>query len=87
MEIIWDPKKQERLKRERGIDLDEIAGLIENNSYLEILENPSQPGQYLMPIEYKSYIHIVVVKIEPDKIIIKTCYPSRKASKKYAGEK
>jgi uncharacterized DUF497 family protein len=84
MEIIWDPEKQERLKRERGIDLDEIKGLIENHCYFDILENPSKPGQYLIALEYQSYIHIAVVKIEPDKMIIKTCYPSRKAGKKYA---
>jgi uncharacterized DUF497 family protein len=83
MEIIWDPQKQERLKRERGIDLDEIKGLIENDCYFEILENPSNPGQFLIPLEYKSYVHVVIVKIEPEKIIIKTCYPSRKARKKY----
>lgn len=83
MEIIWDSQKQRRLKHERDIDLDEIKGLIENGCYFEILENPSKAGQYLIPLEYKSYVHVVVVKIEPDKIIIKTCYPSRKAGKKY----
>lgn len=72
---------------ERGIDLEEIRGLIENREYFEILEHPSYPGQYLMPLEYKSYVHIAVVKIEPNKIIIKTCYPSRKANRKYGGNK
>jgi len=45
MEIIWDPRKQIKLKQERGIDLDEIKGLIETNCYFEILENPSTPDQ------------------------------------------
>jgi len=85
MEIIWDPAKQAKLKRERGIDLDEIRALIENYSYFEILEHPSKPAQYLIPIEYKSYIHVVVVKIEQSKMIIKTCCPSRKANTKYSG--
>ena len=82
MVITWDPQKQEKLKRERGIDLDEIKALIENNYYFEILEHPSKPGQYLIPLEYKSYVHVAVVKIEQNKMIIKTCYQSRKASKK-----
>jgi hypothetical protein len=84
MDIIWDPQKQTKLKRERGIDLDEIIALIENYSYFDILEHPSKPGQYLIPIEYKSYVHVVVVKIEHNKMIIKTCYPSRKAHTKYS---
>jgi hypothetical protein len=84
MEITWDPQKQEKLKRERSIDLDEIRALIESNAYLEILEHPSKPGQYFIPLKYKFYIHVVVVKIESDKMIIKTCYPSRKANRKYS---
>jgi hypothetical protein len=84
MEITWDPGKQDRLKRERDIDLDEIKALIEYKRYFEILEHPSKPGQYLIPLEYKSYVYVAIVKIETDKMIIKTCYPSRKARNKYS---
>ena len=87
MEIIWDPQKQAKLKLERGIDLDEIKGLIENKNYFEILDNDSRSGQALIVLEYKSYVHLVPVKIEASKMIIKTCYPSRKANKKYKGDK
>ena len=87
MEIIWDPQKQAKLKLERGIDLDEIKGLIENKNYFEILDNDSRSGQALIILEYKSYVHLVPVKIEASKMIIKTCYPSRKANKKYKGDK
>ena len=31
MEIIWDPEKQAKLRKERKIDLDEIKVLIEDN--------------------------------------------------------
>lgn len=85
MEIIWDPIKQEKLKKERGIDLDEIKGLIENEQFFEILEHKSRQGQYLIPLEYKSYVHIVVIKTEPGRMILKTCYPSRWFHKKYKG--
>ena len=87
MEIIWDPQKQVKLKLERGIDLEEIKGLIENKNYFEILDNDSRVGQALIILEYKSYVHLVPVKIEASKMIIKTCYPSRKANKKYKGDK
>jgi uncharacterized DUF497 family protein len=87
MEISWDPEKKKKLMAERGIDLDEIKALIENENYYEILENEKRPGQYLIVLEYKSYVHAVPVKLEANKIFIKTCYPSRKANKKYKGEK
>ena len=83
MDIIWDPKKQDKLKRERGIDLDEIKTLIENNMYFEILEHPSRRGQYFITLKYKAYVHVAVVKIELNRMIIKTCYPSRKANNRY----
>ena len=87
MEIVWDPIKEAKLKLERGIDLDEIKRLIENEKHIEILEHPKRLGQGLVILEYKSYIHLVPVKIESGKMIIKTCYPSRQANKKYKGNK
>jgi uncharacterized DUF497 family protein len=86
MEIAWNPEKQQKLKVERGIDLDEIKALIEDESYYEILENEKRPGQYLISLDYKSYVHVVPVTINNDKMFIKTCYPSRKANKKFKGE-
>lgn len=83
MEIIWDPIKKVKLQDDRGINLDDIRVLIENGAYFEILEHPSRKGQFLIPLEYKSYVHIVVIKVEIDTIIIKTCYPSRKAHNTY----
>jgi uncharacterized DUF497 family protein len=87
MKIIWDPKKSKKLKEERGIDLDEIKILIENKQYLDILENTSREGQLIVPLFYKNYIHIVAIKMSDDEIVIKTCYPSRKAHKKYYEDK
>lgn len=84
MEIIWDPRKQEKLLAERTIDLQEIKALIQGNCFFDILEHPAKRGQYFIPLKYKSYVHIVVVKIENDRMIIKTCYPSRKAERKYS---
>jgi uncharacterized DUF497 family protein len=87
MEIIWDPEKHGKLKQERGIDLDEIKLTIQNNQYLDILKHPSRTDQIILVIKYKFYIHLVVAKIEPNILIIKTCYPSRKANRKYNKEK
>ena len=85
MEIVWDPRKQAKLRLERGIDLDEIKGLIEDGKCLDILEHQTKADQVLLVLEYKSYVHLVPVKLEPDRMILKTCYPSRKANRKYKG--
>ena len=78
MEIIWDPLKEAKLRKERGIDLDEIRGLIEDQRYIEILENPTRLDQVLILLVYKNHMHVVVVKVAGSCLIIKTCYPSRK---------
>ncbi len=87
MEIIWDSNKYLKLRLERNIDLEEIRGLIESKQYLEILENRKRPDQVLIVLEYKSYVHVVPVKIEKTKMIIKTCFPSRRANAKHKGDK
>ena len=81
-EIIWDPKKQTQLQKDRNIDFEEIKALIETNNYLAILENPTHPDQTIFLLDYKSYTHVLVVKIEKEKLIFKTCYPSRKFHKR-----
>lgn len=86
MTIIWDDKKYWKLKVDRDIDLDEIKILLESRQYFEILENPSRKDQFIIPLSYRKYVHIVAIKIVDDELIIKTCYPSRKAHKKYFGE-
>ena len=84
MEILWDPGKYQLLKSARGIDLDEIKNIIENKDYLEVTDHPTRKDQILIIIDYKSYAHVVIAKLEQSRIIIKTCYPSRKY-KKVAG--
>jgi uncharacterized DUF497 family protein len=87
MKIIWDDNKYRKLKSARNIDLDEIKILLESRQYFEILENPSRKDQFIIPLFYQKYVHIIVIKIIDDELVIKTCYPSRKAHKKYFEEK
>ncbi len=87
MQIIWDAIKYRKLKADRGIDLDEIKILLEGKQYFDILENPGRNDQFIVPLLYRNYVHIVVIRISADELIIKTCYPSRKAHKKYYKEK
>ena len=81
--LNWDPKKNELLKRERGIAFEEIAYLIESEQIIGIEENPGRPNQKMYILEIENYA-ILVPFVENDKeIFLKTAFPSRKYTKRY----
>lgn len=82
--IIWDEKKNIKLKLERNISFEEISEIILNKNYIDILESCSRTMQSIFVIEYKNYIYAVPFILDKDsKIVLKTAYPSRKLNKKY----
>jgi uncharacterized DUF497 family protein len=88
VQILWDDDKSRKLMVERGISLDEIAGLILNKKYCAILKNPSREGQKIFVIPYRDYTHVVPFVIDENKnIVLKTVFPSRKFHKIYGGKK
>ena len=81
--LNWNPKKNELLKRERGIAFEEIAYLIESEQIIGIEENPGRPNQKMYILEIENYA-ILVPFVENDKeIFLKTASPSRKYTKRY----
>ncbi len=81
--LNWNPKKNELLKRERGIAFEEIAYLIESEQIIGIEENPGRPNQKMYILEIENYA-ILVPFVENDKeIFLKTAFPSRKYTKRY----
>ena len=86
--IIWDDKKDTRLKIERNISFEDISDLILHNQYLDILEHPTKKNQNIFVIELNNYTYAVPFIIDTDSnIILKTVYPSRKLYRKYRGSK
>ena len=82
--IIWDDKKDIRLKIERNISFEDISDIILHTQYLDILEHPTKQNQNIFVIELNNYIYAVPFIIDTDSnIILKTVYPSRKLYKKY----
>jgi uncharacterized DUF497 family protein len=57
--IIWDDEKSARLKKERGISFDEVAVLILQKKYVDIVKHPKRPGQRMFLIPINGYIHVV----------------------------
>jgi uncharacterized DUF497 family protein len=82
--IFWDDEKNSKLIAERNISFDEIAEIILNEEYLDILENPNRDDQMVFIIQLRGYIYVVPFLIdENENIILKTAYPSRKFNKIY----
>lgn len=73
-----NPKKNQKLKKERGYAVDEI---IDGGVLLDILENPNYENQFYYIYGFDNYAWVVVVGQNPDRYI--THYKSRKAKKRY----
>lgn len=87
MDILWDKKKDEKLKSRRGISFEEVTEIILDKKYLAVLENPSHPEQMVFVVWYKGYTHVVPFVIDAeDNIVLKTVFPSRKFHRLYGGK-
>jgi uncharacterized DUF497 family protein len=84
--IKWDKEKNKKLIRERKISFEEVADIILEKKYLDILENPARENQKIFIIKMQNYTYVVPVIIDSnDNIILKTIFPSRKFHKIYGG--
>lgn len=84
--ITWDPKKNERLKKQRGVSFDEVLFHVSAGDVLEIFEHPNQeryPGQKIYAIALEEYVYLVPFVESDDEIFLKTIIPSRKATRHY----
>ena len=88
MNIIWDEEKSDRLSAARGISLDDVAVMILEKKYIDIVKHPKRPGQWMFVLPIKNYIHVVPYVVDGNgNIVLKTVFPSRKFHKKFGGRK
>ena len=88
--FTWDQKKNEQLKKERGISFEEIVYHIEKGDVADLLEHPNQkryPGQRIFVVIVNQYLYLVPFEESEEEIILKTIIPSRKATRHYRGDK
>ncbi len=77
--ISWNPLKNERLKKTRGISFEEII----ISKLIDIRKHLKKDTQRILIYKCRGYIWAVpFVKIESG-IFLKTIYPSRKFTKMY----
>jgi len=84
--LTWDEHKNVDLKLARGISFEDILEALDEQGLLWVREHPRSekyPGQRLMGVLVANYIFIVSFEETDEKIILKTIYPSRKATKEY----
>ena len=88
--FTWDQKKNEQLKKERGISFEEIVYHIEKGDVADLLEHPNQkryPGQRIFVVIVNQYLYLVPFEESEEEIVLKTIIPSRKATRHYRGYK
>ena len=85
----WDPEKNEKIKRERGVSFEEIALLLGAGRVWAVTKHwntEKYPNQriFLIPIDGR----IIAVPFVQDKgrIFLKTAFPSKKMTKLYNEE-
>jgi len=81
--ITWDERKNVRLKQRRGVSFESILGALAEQGPLWVKEHPrpeKYPKQRLLGVLIAGYVFIVPFEETDEKIILKTIYPSRKAT-------
>lgn len=84
----WNPEKNEKLKRERGIGFEDIVFHIQAGDELDVLEHPNTeryPNQNISVVLVENYVYLVPFVESETEIFLKTIIPSRKATKHRRG--
>jgi uncharacterized DUF497 family protein len=85
-DYTWDPRKNEKLIRERGVSFEDMIQAIADNGLLDITQHPNSiqyPGQAIYVIQMAGYAYLVPFEESGGKIRLITIIPSRKALRKY----
>jgi len=55
MDLAWDESKNEWLKSTRSVSFGQTAGMLLDEQYLDIVENPTRPDQQYFVMIIQSY--------------------------------
>ena len=85
----WDPEKNEKIKRERGVSFVEIALLLGAGRVWAVTKHwntEKYPNQRIFLIPIDGRIIAVPFVQDKDRIFLKTAFPSKKMTKLYNEE-
>lgn len=86
---VWNAEKNAQLKRERGVSFEDVVFHIETGDEVDLFEHPNReryPNQKISVVMIEGYAYFVPFVESDTEIFLKTIIPSRKATKKYAGD-
>ena len=86
----WDPDRNDWLIKERNVSFEDIVVNIHLGNELDVYYHPNQeryPGQKISVVVVEDYVFLVPFAETEDEIFLKTIIPSRKATKRYLGDK
>jgi hypothetical protein len=84
--FAWSPEKNAQLLAERQLCFEAVVVAIEAGDLLDVQEHPNQqryPGQRILVVRIKGYIHLVPMIETEEHLFLKTIIPSRKANSLY----
>ena len=86
----WSDKKNELLKKLRGVSFEQVILAIVSGDLIDRLKHPNPdkyPNQKVFLVKIENYIYSVPFVEDDEKIFLKTIIPNSKATKKYLGGK
>ncbi len=89
MKIVFDENKNDKLKRERGVDFKTVIEKMAEGKILLDFKHPNReryPNQRIMVIDINGYPYCVPYLKTEDEIVLKTVFPDRRF-KKFMGGK
>lgn len=82
--FIWDSKKNEKLKKERGVSFEDVQEAVLSGTILGVEQHRKRENQYLIIVRLHDYVCAVpFVYDKAGNMILKTIYQSRKLQKLY----
>lgn len=82
----WDAEKDELLRGTRAVSFSNVVDSIEYGGLLATIDHPNQarhPGQRVFIVRIGDYAFEVPFVVEGDRFMLRTVYPSRKATRDY----
>src|SRR6185312_15694209 len=82
----FDPVKNAKLKIERGVNFEDVIIAIEQGFLRDIRPHhrlEQYPDQEILVVEINHYIYLVPCQTQGEFLVMKTVYPSRKATAVY----
>lgn len=86
--VTWSEEKNLELQKKRNVSFELVSSLIEQEKFLDIIQNPSpnykHQGAYILKIN--SYTYVVPFVKNEGCIFLKTAFPHRGMHKKYSNK-